>query len=673
MNIFKKSLNAKIGLLVSLLSLLSFSVIVGLAIYWQYTGMIGQLGDGLNRSAELLYHSIERPMVIGDDAATREEIKDVSKRFPDTSLFLTDFRGNVTYSTDPKAAKKEFSGYYSDPTIGAFALQGLKRKMADNTLVKVGSKDLFVRSVSIMNEKSCYHCHGSSKKILGTMVFVQNVTEHVGTINGHIVKIVLVCLVGLVLLIGLVTWFIHGGVINRVASIVAASNKVAQGDFSASFDDGSPDELGVLSANLGKMVGTLKEQLGFSKGILLGMTVPCYVVDENENITFVNQASLDLVGLEGSSEDFVGTSVAQFLYENPEHPTVVGKVMRERSTIEKQHVDVNNRQGKSVYGLIDAAPLYDLDEKLIGAFAIITDLSEFQAQQRTIEEQNAIIADAAKNAHDISGSVATAAEEMADQVAQASRGADEQRARITEMATAVEQMNATVMEVAQNASEAAANADQTKEQAQTGMTDVNHAIDAIGTVQKRVHQMKTHMDELGTQSDEIGKIINVINDIADQTNLLALNAAIEAARAGEAGRGFAVVADEVRKLAEKTMSATKEVASVVHGIQNGTQTSLKEMDQANGEVEQTARLGKQAGVSLEKIVGFVEASADQVRAIATASEEQSVSSEQIARSSEEVNIIASETAQAMNESSNAVNNLSQLAADLNAIIEKMRG
>jgi methyl-accepting chemotaxis protein len=504
------------------------------------------------------------------------------------------------------------------------------------------------------------------------MVFVQDVTSQLGTINNHIFKIILVCIVGLVVLIGLVTRFIQVGVIKRIATIVGASHKVSEGDFSASFDDGSPDELGVLSDNLGKMVDTLKEQLGFSKGILLGMTVPCYVVDTDEKITFVNRATLELIGVEGNPGDYVGTSIAEFLYQDPKHPTVVGRVMRERVVIEKEHMDVNNRKGREVYGLIDAAPLHDLDNKLIGAFALITDLSEIQAQQKTIEEQNAIIADAAKDAHNISGSVAQAAEELADQVAQASRGADEQRARITEMATAVEQMNATVMEVAQNASEAASNADHTKEQAQTGMTDVNQAIAAISTVQNRVHQMKIHMDGLGLQSDEIGKIINVINDIADQTNLLALNAAIEAARAGDAGRGFAVVADEVRKLAEKTMSATKEVASVVHGIQSGTKTSLKEMDLANEEVERTAKLGKQAGSSLEKIVGFVDASADQVRAIATASEEQSVSSEQIARSAEEVNIIASETAQVMNESTNAVNSLSQLAADLNEIIEKMR-
>ena len=672
MNIFRRSLNAKIVLLVSCLSVVSFAVIVGLAIYWQYTGMIEQLGDNLTRSSELLMHTIERPMIIGDDETTRSEIEDVAKKFPDTGLFLTDYRGNVTYSTDVKAVRQDFATYYGDAGVSDFALQGITSQIADNTLTAVDGKDMFVRTISVMNAPSCYHCHGASKKILGTMVFVQDVSGQMGTITNHIVKIVLVCVLGLILLVGLLTWFIHYGVINRIAAIVAASDKVTEGDFSAKFTDASLDELGILASNLGQMVGVLKKQLGFSKGILNGMSIPCYVVDTEENISFVNAPTLELLGLDGQPEEYIGTSIAAFLYEDPDHPTVVGKVMRERIVVEKQHMDMNNRQGHEIYGLIDAAPLYDLDQKLIGAFAIITDLTEVRAQQQKIEDQNGIIAAAADDARGISGNVATAAEELADQVAQASRGADEQRARITEMATAVEQMNATVMEVAQNASEAASNTDQTKEQAQTGMQDVTLAIDAIGMVQKRVQQMKVHMDELGTQSDEIGKIINVINDIADQTNLLALNAAIEAARAGEAGRGFAVVADEVRKLAEKTMSATKEVASVVHGIQSGTKTSLDEMDLANQEVEKTAKLGKQAGDSLGQIVGLVDASADQVRAIATASEEQSVSSEQIARSAEEVNIIASETAQAMNESSNAVSSLSQLAADLNDIIERMR-
>jgi methyl-accepting chemotaxis protein len=236
-----------------------------------------------------------------------------------------------------------------------------------------------------MNAPSCYHCHGASKKILGTMVFVQDVSGQMGTITDHIVKIILVCVIGLIVLIGLLTWFIHYGVINRIAAIVNASDKVAAGDFSATFTDASQDELGILGSNLGQMVGVLKKELGFSKGILNGMSIPCYVVDVEEKISFVNVPTLQLLGLGGQPEDYLGTSLAEFLYEDQDHTTVVGKVMRERIVIEKQHMDLNNRQGHDLYGLIDAAPLYDLDQELIGAFAIITDLTEVRAQQQKIE------------------------------------------------------------------------------------------------------------------------------------------------------------------------------------------------------------------------------------------------------------------------------------------------
>ena len=131
------------------------------------------------------------------------------------------------------------------------------------------------------------------------------------------------------------------------------------------------------------------------------------------------------------------------------------------------------------------------------------------------------------------------------------------------------------------------------------------------------------MGELGKQAQGIGQIITVIEDIADQTNLLALNAAIEAARAGEAGRGFAVVADEVRKLAEKTMSATREVVDFVGAIQDCAQKNVVATDSAVKLVEESTGLAGQSGEALHAIVGMVQRTADQVRAIATASEEQS--------------------------------------------------
>ncbi|GHV54337.1 hypothetical protein FACS1894206_06890 [Deltaproteobacteria bacterium] len=147
-----------------------------------------------------------------------------------------------------------------------------------------------------------------------------------------------------------------------------------------------------------------------------------------------------------------------------------------------------------------------------------------------------------------------------------SHGAEMQRARVESTASAMTEMNSTVMEVARNAGQASEQSEKTKDKANDGAELVNQVVKAINLVNKISGVLQTNMQELGAQAESIGGVMNVISDIADQTNLLALNAAIEAARAGEAGRGFAVVADEVRKLAEKTMSATQEVGGSITAI-----------------------------------------------------------------------------------------------------------
>jgi methyl-accepting chemotaxis protein len=165
--------------------------------------------------------------------------------------------------------------------------------------------------------------------------------------------------------------------------------------------------------------------------------------------------------------------------------------------------------------------------------------------------------------------------------------------------------------------------------------------------------------------------MNVISDIADQTNLLALNAAIEAARAGDAGRGFAVVADEVRKLAEKTMQATNEVGKHIHDVQESTRKSIQNTDATAKAILSSTDLAGKSGEALREIVSIVDQTADQVRGIATASEEQSAASEEISRSTEDINRIASETAEAMVQSGQAVSELARLASELRAIINNM--
>ncbi|WP_243358459.1 methyl-accepting chemotaxis protein [Fundidesulfovibrio terrae] len=268
--------------------------------------------------------------------------------------------------------------------------------------------------------------------------------------------------------------------------------------------------------------------------------------------------------------------------------------------------------------------------------------------------------------------VTSASEELSAQVEQSSRGSESQAQRIGETATAMEQMNATVLEVAKSASQAASTSARAGEKADEGARIVGRVVEGIGEVQRQALALKGGMTELGVQAEGIGRVMNVISDIADQTNLLALNAAIEAARAGEAGRGFAVVADEVRKLAEKTMTATKEVGDAIGGIQTGTRRNIDNVDQAAVKIDEATALAGESGEALREIVALVETTADQVRSIAAASEEQSAASEEINRSIEEISRISTETSEGMRQSATAVAELADQSQVLKGLIEEMQ-
>ena len=268
--------------------------------------------------------------------------------------------------------------------------------------------------------------------------------------------------------------------------------------------------------------------------------------------------------------------------------------------------------------------------------------------------------------------ISAASTELSAQIEQSDKSAVESAQRLAEAATAMNEMNATVQEVARNASAASAVSAETRANAESGANIVENALQSIGQVHKVSLALKGDMTTLNQHAQAITQIMNVISDIADQTNLLALNAAIEAARAGEAGRGFAVVADEVRKLAEKTMASTNDVGNAISAIQGSAGQSVAAMDKALAEVEKATELAKQSGEALQGIVTKVEESADQVSAIATASEQQSATSDEINQSIVSVNEMSSQTAQAMGEASRAVSELARQAERMSELISEMK-
>lgn len=272
-----------------------------------------------------------------------------------------------------------------------------------------------------------------------------------------------------------------------------------------------------------------------------------------------------------------------------------------------------------------------------------------------------------KVAH-VTDKVASASVELSATAEEISKGTDTLTSRASQTAAAVEEMNATVSQVAQNSGKAATLAQETVKTAKDGGSVVSDTISGMQQLSDAVSSSATIIAELGKSSDQIGEIVRVIEDIADQTNLLALNAAIEAARAGEQGRGFAVVADEVRKLAERTTKATKEIGDMIRQIQQDTRGAVESMQQGTVKVTSGVDLVNRTGEALSRIVEMVSESADMIRQIAVASEEQSVATQQIANDIENVAKVTKDSASGASESAKASHDLSQLATELQGIV-----
>ncbi|MBF0590685.1 MAG: MCP four helix bundle domain-containing protein [Nitrospirae bacterium] len=210
-----------------------------------------------------------------------------------------------------------------------------------------------------------------------------------------------------------------------------------------------------------------------------------------------------------------------------------------------------------------------------------------------------------------------------------SHSISEQTQKTEQIATSSTEMSQTVMDIAKNASDIASKAIETLDIAKSGKFTVHKSIDGARVVASTVGESAAKISSLGQRSKQIGEIINVINEIAEQTNLLALNAAIEAARAGEQGRGFAVVADEVRKLAERTAKATSEISSMIKAIQDETTQAVISMEDVSRKVDSGVELSTKAGDTLDKIVESIASLQEMVAHIASATEEMSTTSEQV--------------------------------------------
>ena len=431
-------------------------------------------------------------------------------------------------------------------------------------------------------------------------------------------------------------------------------NRIENGDLDATSDPGA------YKGGFAKLATDTNAILNRFLVILDAIPSPVVLYDKNLKFAFMNDIGRKLLGA-----DYKGKTDAQISHRedtgtNADALKKAAETLRPASAETRAHP-----QGRNMDISYTNIPMLNREGKLTAMLQLVTDLTAIKETQRTIRH----VADQAAS---ISNRLAAASHELSAQVEEVSRGAEHQRNRVESTATAMAQMTSTVLEVARSASQASEQSELTKNKAGDGATLVDKVVHSINQVNKVATVLQASMRELGAQAESIGGVMNVISDIADQTNLLALNAAIEAARAGEAGRGFAVVADEVRKLAEKTMSATQEVGTSITAIQHSAHTNIDEVNEAVTAITQATELANTSGQALAEIVNLATANSQVVTSIATAAEEQSATSEEINHAIEEISRIVAETTDGMTQSSAAVLEVSRMAQELDAVMTELR-
>jgi len=439
------------------------------------------------------------------------------------------------------------------------------------------------------------------------------------------------------------------------------------GDYNAEIEIKSKDEFGEMQEMLIELRDAQREKIHAAQNISRGVFVKVTPASDNDELAVCFNEEVDSLEMLTSEINSLvtATSHGDLVFRGASKKFSGGyKNLIEGLNKTLDSIIVPIKEGSDILAVMASG---DFTKRVEGVY---------EGDLKLIKDSINRVADSLVNALSEVGEAISATASAANQISSSSEemaaGAEEQSSQTAEVATSIEEMTRTIMDNTKNASYAAETAKEAGDKAMHGGKVVKQTIEGMERISEVVEKSAETVFTLGKNSDKIGEIVQVINDIADQTNLLALNAAIEAARAGEQGRGFAVVADEVRKLAERTGKATKEIAGMIKEIQKDTHEAVSSIKVGTKEVENGKHFANEAGIVLVEIITGAEKVRDTAVQVAAASEQQSTSSEMISRNIEGINNVTRETSTGISQIARAAEDLSNLTVSLQEMISRFK-
>lgn len=516
---------------------------------------------------------------------------------------------------------------------------------------------------------------------------------------------ILFILGGFIIAIGF-GYFISKGISVPLSRLEDAANIIAGGNMDHSNDyllaiARWKNEIGGLTNAVIKMKDAVVDKSFWLESILNNIPLPIHVVDTDMNWLFFNTATEELIGKKFA--DWKGKPCYNWgaVLCNTDKCSI-------KCMLAGKEVPEFQQGGKDWE--IKAAKILDRNNQHVGSLEIVLDTTKYKEEEkylaknarnlldkmtsfadgdltvsvekekddlvgeliegfnRSVRQLNVLISDITE----ATNATASAANEISSSSEQMAAGTQEQSQQALEVASAVEEMTKTILDSNKNANRAAENAKIASQSAEDGAHKVENTQAGMKRIVESARQTEQKITSLAQKSEQIGQITQVIDDIADQTNLLALNAAIEAARAGEQGRGFAVVADEVRKLAERTTKATKEIATTIKSIQLESKEANDAMLVSGKDVQEGMHYTEEVAGSLKDILEASKTVSDIINQVAAASEEQSSAAEQISKNIEGISSVTHETASGTEQIAKAAEDLNNLTVKLQDLTSRFR-